>query len=56
MLNAPGKSFHTACVIVTWWAWLLLSGAASSQVDTGTIQGTVNDPSGRPVPGARDSP
>jgi hypothetical protein len=53
MLNAPGKSFHTACVIVTWWAWLLLSGAASSQVDTGTIQGTVNDPSGRPVPGAR---
>src|ERR1700720_1330945 len=56
MLNIPGKSYRktwAACAIVTWWAWLLLSGAASAQVDTGTIQGTVNDPSGRPVPGAQ---
>ena len=56
MLNIPGKSFRktwAACAVVTWWAWLLLSGAASAQVDTGTIQGTVNDPSGRPVPGAQ---
>src|ERR1700680_2480039 len=32
---------------------LLLSGAAIGQVDTGTIQGTVNDPTGRAVPGAQ---
>jgi Carboxypeptidase regulatory-like domain/TonB dependent receptor len=35
------------------WTWLLLAGAAIGQVDTGTIQGTVNDPTGRAVPGAQ---
>jgi hypothetical protein len=32
---------------------LLLVSAAFGQVDTGTIQGTVNDPTGRAVPGAQ---